>query len=98
MPTDYSKEYARYLSRFDRLVGGLETGQYGRYRGRLVRKLADAQFREKVDEYMRLGRQFGQMMASGDTIDDTLAVELRSTEIELVLEKSLFLPAALAGR
>lgn len=32
------------------------------------------------------------MMNAGDTIDDTLAVELRTVEVELVLERSLFLP------
>jgi hypothetical protein len=92
MPTDYDKEYARYLTRFERVVGELETGQYGRFKGRLVRKLAPAQFQAKVDQYMTFGHRFTTMLSSGDTIDDTLAVELRSTEVELVLEKSLFLP------
>jgi hypothetical protein len=41
---------------------------------------------------MALGERFTAMMNAGDTIDDTLAVELRSAEAELVLEKSLFLP------
>ena len=92
MPTDYDKEYARYLARFERLVGGLQTGQYGQFKGRLVRKLARGQFQSKVDEYMSFGQRFTAMLSSGDTIDDTLAVELRSVEVELVLEKSMFLP------
>ena len=92
MPTDYTQEYERYTERFVRLVGEILPGQYGRYRNRLVPRLTVSQFRERVDHYMHLGDRFVAMMNAGDTIDDTLAVELRTAEVELVLEKSLFLP------
>jgi hypothetical protein len=92
MPTDYAQEFQRYSTRFVRLVGDIQPGQYGRFRNRLVPRLTEAQFRERVDHYMALGDRFSAMMNAGDTIDDTLAVELRSAEAELVLEKSLFLP------
>jgi hypothetical protein len=92
MPTDYALEFQRYSSRFVRLVGDIQPGQYGRFRNRLVPRLTEAQFRERADHYMALGERFTAMMNAGDTIDDTLAVELRSAEAELVLEKSLFLP------
>lgn len=92
MPTDYAQEYERYTQRFVRLVGDMQPGQYGRYRNRLVPRLTAGQFRERVDHYMALGDRFVAMMNAGDTIDDTLAVEIRSAEVELVLEKSLFLP------
>ena len=92
MPTDYALEFERYTQRFVRLVGDMQPGQYGRYRNRLVPRLTAPQFRERVEQYMALGERFTAMMNAGDTIDDTLAVELRSVEVELVLEKSLFLP------
>ncbi len=92
MATDYDKEFRRYNDRFERLVGAFEVGQYGNFRGRLVRRLDELAFRSKVDEYMNLGRRFTETLNSGDTIDDILAVELKAAEIELVLEKSLFLP------
>lgn len=92
MPTDYALEFERYTQRFVRLVGDMQPGQYGRYRNRLVPRLTAPQFRERVERYMALGERFTAMMNAGDTIDDTLAVELRSVEVELVLEKSLFLP------
>ncbi len=92
MPTDYDKEFQRYRDRFLRLVGEIETGHYGNFKGRLVCRLGQSQFREKVQQYMELGQRFHAMMSSGDTIDDSMAVELRACEIELVLEKSLFLP------
>lgn len=92
MPTDYALEYERYVERFQRLVGDIQPGQYGRFRNRLVPRLTAAQFRERVDHYMAVGERFTAMMNAGDTIDDTLAVELRAAEAELVLERSLFLP------
>ncbi|MCK6575474.1 hypothetical protein L6V77_30830 [Myxococcota bacterium] len=92
MPTDYAQEFQRYSTRFVRLVGDIQPGQYGRFRNRLVPRLTESQFRERVDHYMSLGERFVATMNAGDTIDDTLAVELRSVEAELVLEKSLFLP------
>lgn len=92
MPTDYAQEFERYTARFVRLVGDMQAGQYGRYKNRLVPRLTLAQFRERVDHYMALGDRFTAMMNAGDTIDDTLAVELRAVEVELVLERSLFLP------
>ncbi|MEZ4463150.1 MAG: hypothetical protein R3F60_09235 [bacterium] len=92
MPTDYGKEFDRYLERFGRLVGDIRTGQYGTFRERLVRKLDADEFRQRVDDYMSLGRRFTDMVSAGDTIDDTVAVELRAVEVELVMERSLFLP------
>ncbi len=97
MQTDYPKEFQRYLDRFDRLVGGIETGQYANYKGRLVCKLDEEAFQLKVDAYMAAGQRFTEMLRSGDTIDDALAIELRSTEVELVLERSLFLPSPISG-
>lgn len=93
MPTDYAKEFRRYTERFERLVGDLHPGQYGHFKGRLVRRLDLPLFTAKVDDYMDLGRRFGEGVSAGDTIDDTLAVDLRAAEVELVLESSLFLPS-----
>ena len=92
MPTDYDLEFERYVERFQRLVGDIQPGQYGRFRNRLVPRLTAGQFRERADLYMAIGQRFTAMLNAGDTIDDTLAVELRTAEAELVLERSLFLP------
>ena len=69
MPTDYDKEFGRYVERFERLVGSIDIGQYGRYKGRLVRRLSEGQFRDKVEEYMGLGRRFTEMVSSRGTIE-----------------------------
>lgn len=85
-------EYAQYLERFEAAVGDIKTGQYGRYKGRLVRKLDADQFASKLAEYTDLGERFIAIINAGDTIDDALAVDLRSTEVELLFEKSRYLP------
>jgi len=85
-------EFSQYLERFDALVGDIKTGQYGRYKGRLVRKLDAERFASKLAEYTDLGERFIAIINAGDTIDDTLAVDLRSSEIELLFEKSRYLP------
>lgn len=92
MSTDYDQEYADYLERFERLVGDIKTGQYGRYKGRLVRKYDREELEAKLEQYVELGERFVEMMNSGDTIDDLLAVDLRAAEAELVLEESRYLP------
>lgn len=92
MPTDYDKEYERYLERFGQLVGDFQVGQLGRYRGRLVKKLPADEFRQKVGDYMAMGTRFNQIVSSGDTMDETLALDLRAAEFDLVMERSLFLP------
>lgn len=92
MHEEQNDEFATYLDRFERLVGEYQTGQYGRFKGRLVRKLDQAQYLAKLDEYLALGDRFLTMINSGDTIDDALALDLRAAEVELVLEKSRFFP------
>lgn len=92
MPHTYGKEFQPYLERFERLVGQIQTGQYGRFRGRLVRKLSPEQFDDKMSCYMSLGARFNEMVTAGDTIDDTIMADLRGAEIELIVEESLFMP------
>lgn len=92
MTTGPSDDYNRYIERFERLVGDIRPGQYGKFKGRLVTRLELEQFDAKAAEYLDIGRRFNTMMTSGDTIDDTLIIELRAAEVELVLEQSAFLP------
>jgi hypothetical protein len=92
MPTNYDNEYRRYVDRFTQQVGDFQIGQLGRYRGRLVKKYPRDEFVAKVERYMAMGQRFNAIVSSGDTMDDTLALDLRALEIELVMERSLFLP------
>lgn len=92
MTNEELEQYERYLDRFDRVVGAIRPGQYGRFKSRLVMKMTGEQYRRRVAEYRELGRQLSDRMRSGDTIDDTLVTALRAAEADLVLERSHFLP------
>ncbi len=87
------QSFEQYTERFIRLVGNFQEGQYGHFKGRLVRRLKKSDFDVKIAEYIELGNRFSEMIQSGDTIDDTVAADLRATEIELVFEESLFFPS-----
>lgn len=90
--TEEKDAFAAYLDRFAEKVGDIQTGQYGRYKGRLVRKLDADRFEKRLAEYHALGQRFLDIINAGDTIDDALAVDLRAAEIELLIQKSTYLP------
>lgn len=92
MPTNSSYEFSTYVARFCRLIGELQAGQYGRHRGRLILRLHEDQFDDRMGHYQELGRRLQATIETGDTIDELLIVELRAAETELVIETSWFLP------
>jgi len=92
MAEETTENFDAYLTRFAEKVGDIQTGQYGRYKGRLVRKLDPDRFTAKLAEYHELGQRFLDIINAGDTIDDALAVDLRAAEIELLIQKSTYLP------
>ena len=87
-----STDYNDYLARFTQLVGEIEDGQYGQYKGRLVLKMTREQFDAKYLEYLDLGERYGVMLSQSDTIEDTLTVDLKVAEVEMLITSSLFLP------
>ncbi len=90
--TDLAREFSEYLDRVERLVGDIKTGQFGRFRNRLVRKLDQEQFQEKIQEYTQHGERLSEAVMNGDTIDERLTVQIRAIEFDLVMEKSRYLP------
>ena len=84
--------FIAYEERFARLVGNINAGQYGQYRGRLIRKLNAQQHEEQTEQYQRLGEKFAEAIESGATLSESLTTELRAAEINLVLEQSRYLP------
>ena len=85
-------DYRDYVARFNELVGEIAEGQYGNYRGRLVLRMTQDQFETKYQRYINLGIRYGQMLSQSDTIEDSLTVDLRAAEIELLITNSPFLP------
>ena len=85
---DDATDYSAYEERFLRLVGDIVPGQYGRYNGRLIRRLDTEQFQSTSETYGRLGARLNSAVMSGDTIDEGLTVQLRALEVSLVIENS----------
>jgi len=91
-PTLKPSDFDEYLTRFSSLVGELEEGQYGSYKSRLVLKMNRAQFEERYARYLSLGLRYAEMLSKSDTIEDTLTVDLKAAEVELLIQDSPFLP------
>lgn len=90
--SEVEQEFTEYLSRVHRHLGEIQTGQYGHFRNRLVRKLNRDQFADKLAEYGECGQALITAVENGDTIDERLTVQIRAIEFDLVMEKSRYLP------
>jgi hypothetical protein len=79
--------YLDYLARWDQLVGvAVPVGQYGKWKGRMVRKLAPAEFVAKLDEYQQLGSHYQKSLERGDTLNDAVVKLLHERAGELLLD------------
>ena len=92
LPTLKETDYTDYIVRFAEIVGEIDEGQYGQYKGRLIPKMNRAQFEERYQRYLQLGIHYGQLLERSDTSEDSITVDLRAAEIELLITSSLFLP------
>lgn len=84
--------YEDYLNRFEQLVGSVEVGQVGSFKGKLVKKLSAKRFDELSLYYSSLIEQFNGMVQRAETIDERVMMGIRRTELELLVEKSPVLP------
>ena len=92
LPTLKATDYEEYVQRFLNEVGEIADGQYGQYKGRLVLKMSRDQFEQRYQRYLELGIHYGDLLSRSDTIEDSITVDLRAAEIELLIKQSLFLP------
>ena len=81
------ESYQSYIQRFDREVGGaLQVGAYGKWKGKLVRKLSESEFAVKQNEYLTLDKTYRLICERGDTINDAVVRLWRERGAELILE------------
>ena len=59
---------------------------------RLLLKMNQEQFQNKYTHYLELGSRYVQMLSESDTIEDTLTLDIKAAEIELLIFDSIFLP------
>src|SRR5690606_16859222 len=58
MPEDIAVEYAGYLRRFEEAVGPLQPGEFAKHNGKLIQKMAFAEFEPVYKEYMGLASHY----------------------------------------
>ena len=82
-----AEDYTSYLDRFDRTVGKkVEVGGYGKYEGKLVKKLTPEEFASKATEWAELKANYDKIVENGYTISNVLVRVLRERSAELLLE------------
>jgi hypothetical protein len=78
--------YQGYLDRFQREVGTIAVGAYGKWKGKLVRKLSPVEFAAKNDEFTRLDTTYRGIIERGDTINDAVVRVWRERRAELLID------------
>jgi hypothetical protein len=80
------ESYQTYVARFDREVGPIAVGAYGKWKGKLVRRLSEGEFATKQNEYLTLDKTYRLILERGDTINDAVVKLWRERGAELLLD------------
>jgi hypothetical protein len=75
--------YLEYLTRFQAQIGA---GAFGKFKGRLVRKLNPDEFSSAQEEFSTLRKHYEKCVERGDTINDAVTKLLAEKAAELLLE------------
>jgi len=78
--------YLDYLARFDSHVGAVAVGGYGKFHGKLVRKLSAQEFTQRHSEFVNLDRTYRCIIERGDTINDAVVRLWRERRAELLID------------
>ena len=86
MIEDLPARYQQYLDRFRAEVGDVQPGAFGKYNGRLIKKLSFEEFTPAYLEYQELSERYFESLDRGDTINDVVLRVLREKAASLVLD------------
>jgi hypothetical protein len=78
--------YLEYLANFELQVGVLAVGAYGKFQGKLVRKLSAEEFAARHTEFVTLDQTYRGILARGDTINDAVVRLWRECRAELLID------------
>jgi hypothetical protein len=81
----YEDEYRNYLARARAVMGEREVGQYVKFEGQLVKKLAYEEFVELWDGYLEVRQAYDEILAQDDTVNDAIVHLLRERAAELLI-------------
>ena len=85
----YEEEFRQYLARVQKELGNLEEGQYGKYNGRLVQRLAYQEFVGKWGQYSELRQAYIDTLNQGDTVNDAVVQMVDEHAAELLIPSVL---------
>ena len=86
MIDDLPGRYAEYLERFTRELGDMKAGGFGKFKGRLIKKLTFEEFTPAYIEYTELLDRYTESLDRGDTINDLVLKLLREQAASMVLD------------
>ncbi len=78
--------YLEYLGKFESAVGALAVGAYGKFQGKLVRKLSAEEFAQRHTEFATLDKTYRGILERGDTINDAVVRMWRERRAELLID------------
>jgi hypothetical protein len=78
--------YLEYVARFDQHVGAVAVGAYGKFHGKLVRKLSAEEFAQRNSEFTTLDKTYRGIIERGDTINDAVVRMWRERRAELLID------------
>ena len=78
--------YLAYVEKFEQEVGVLAVGAYGKWKGKLVRRLSADEFAAKHQEFTKLDSAYRGILQRGDTINDTVVRMWREKRAELLID------------
>lgn len=81
-----SDPYLDYLARFEQHVGAVAVGAYGKFHGKLVRKLSAEEFAQRHGEFATLDKTYRGILERGDTINDAVVRMWRERRAELLID------------
>jgi hypothetical protein len=81
--------FATYCQRFSDQVGEVPVGGYGKFKGRLVKRLASEEFWQRHADYQRIVAHYREVSSRGDTVNDALLTLVLERQAELVLEEEV---------
>ena len=80
-------DYEQYLARAERELPGVDIGGYGKFQGRLVKKLDAEAFAQRLAQYRSTRASYDEILERGDTVNDAIVHLLREHASELLLEE-----------
>ena len=86
MIEDLPGRYHEYLDRFAAALGDVKVGAFGKFGGRLIKKMSFEEFTPAYIEYAEILARYTDGLERGDTVNDMVLRILREQAATLVLE------------